>query len=114
MHHRRLEAGMVQDGAENESGQFRFPANDIFGLGPDAIPDRIEGGELSVLRVDVMNYHAALMLSEYPIYNTPRPSLSAARGDRGRTNSAGKLPEKATNNLEMPANALRFTNIDGT
>jgi hypothetical protein len=48
---------MMQHGRENEGGELRLAADDIFGLAADAIPDRIECGQFATLRTDVMHSH---------------------------------------------------------
>ena len=57
MHHRIFEAAVMQHGRIDELGKLGLAANDVFRLAPDAVPDRIERGELRCLRVDLMHCH---------------------------------------------------------
>ena len=45
VHHRLLQPIVMQHGRIDERGEFRLAADDVLGLGPHAIPDRIERGK---------------------------------------------------------------------
>ena len=47
MHHRMLEPLVMQHGRVDEGGQFGLAADDVLRLAADALPDRIECGELA-------------------------------------------------------------------
>src|SRR6516162_3188880 len=59
MHHRVFQAIVMEHGGVDEGRKLRFAMHDVFGLGADAIPDRIERRQLSSLRIDLMYRHAA-------------------------------------------------------
>jgi len=60
MHHRIFEALVMQHGRIDEGSELGLAADDVLRLAPDAVPDRIECGELRTLRIDVMHCHGAL------------------------------------------------------
>ena len=60
MHHRVLQAIVMQHGRIDKGGKLGLAANDVFRLGPHAIPDRIERRQLRTLRTDLMNCHGLL------------------------------------------------------
>src|SRR5258708_37665698 len=49
----------MQHGGIDEGRQFRLATDDVFRLGADAVPDRIERRQLRVLRIDLMHGHDA-------------------------------------------------------
>ena len=57
MHHRIFQPLVMQHGRIDEGGQFGLAANDVLRLAADAIPDRIERGQLRTLRIDLMHCH---------------------------------------------------------
>ena len=57
MDHRILEALVMQHGRIDEGSKLGLAADDVLRLAPDAIPDRIERGELRTLRIDLMHCH---------------------------------------------------------
>ena len=58
VHHRLFESIVMQHGRIDERGEFRLPADDVLGLGPHPIPDRIERGKLrAALRIGLMLHH---------------------------------------------------------
>src|ERR1700684_2308635 len=83
---RLLQPIVVQNGRIDERGEFRLPANDVLGLGPHPIPDRIERGKLrAALRIGLMLHHRRrpqMVLWSRSSANIPRhtrmvpPSLS--------------------------------------
>jgi len=60
MHHRIFQPFMVQHRRIDKGGKLRLAANDVFRLGPHAIPDRIERRQLRTLRTDLMHGHGLL------------------------------------------------------
>ncbi len=57
MHHRIFEALVMQHGRIDKGRELGLAADDVLRLAPDAIPDRIECGELRTLRTDLMDCH---------------------------------------------------------
>ena len=57
MDHRIFQALVMQHGRIDEGGQLGLAADDVLRLAPDAVPDRIERGELRTLRIDLMHCH---------------------------------------------------------
>ena len=57
MHHGVFQPIVVQHGRIDKGGQLGLAANDVFRLGPHAIPDRIERRQLRTLRSDLMHCH---------------------------------------------------------
>ena len=68
MHYRVFQTLVMQHGRIDEGGQFRLAANDIFRLGADAIPDRIERRQFRTLRIDLMHSHG--LLSQVLMFQT--------------------------------------------
>ena len=60
MDHRIFEALVMQHGRIDEGSEFGLAADDVLRLAPDAVPDRIERGELRTLRIDLMHCHGLL------------------------------------------------------
>jgi hypothetical protein len=56
-HHRVHELRVRQHSGINTRRQLRLAANDVFGLGAHAIPDRIERRKFRTLRIDLMHGH---------------------------------------------------------
>ena len=57
MDHRIFKPVVMQHGRIDEGSQFGLAADDVLGLAPDAVPDRVERGELRTLRIDLMHCH---------------------------------------------------------
>src|SRR6186713_710107 len=55
--HRIFEAFVMQHGRIDEGSQFGLASDNVLRLAPDAVPDRIERGELRTLRIDLMHCH---------------------------------------------------------
>ena len=93
MDHRILEALVMQHGRIDEGSKLGLATDDVLRLAPDAVPDRIERGELRTLRIDLMHCHDC--------------SRKFAWFGRYYSTAGGRLSRAGAGQSKPPPNALR-------